>query len=111
MAPGNFSRSRPMTTPRRWSRFSPRAICLAVVLLIASFAYVESYYLISRRGLRESSELQLEGFLNVPASEAAATENLTTHHRLARFYAPMNWLDRTFLNGRAPVQGIMWRIQ
>ena len=80
-------------------------LCVGFGLL---FLYVGSYYRISRRGMREAEDTGLPGFLYVPFEEAASTHDLTRHHRLVVFFAPANWVDRTFLSGPGPIQNITW---
>jgi hypothetical protein len=85
---------------------------LMILVLISSLAicYVTSYVRLSRRGLREAQFYGMEGFLYVPFAEAQATEDLSRHYALSTFYAPVNWIDRTFLGGPGPTLCIMWRV-
>jgi hypothetical protein len=91
-------------------RFRLRTIILAIAGLSLAFAYVETYYQISRRGMGEASAYGLDGFLYVPAEEAAASHDLTRHYLLATFYAPLNWTDYYVSGAPGPVQCIMWRL-
>jgi len=81
---------------------------LALLLVLA---YAGSYHHLSRRGLSEGVDYGVDGFLYVPFQEAQATEDLSRHLWLARFYAPANWVDRRFFGGAGPVECIMWRIR
>jgi hypothetical protein len=83
---------------------------VAVAGLSLAFAYVGSYYRLSRRGMSEAPVYGYRGFLYVPFAEAAASEDLTRHYCLAAFYAPLNWVDRQFFGGESPVVCIIWRL-
>lgn len=87
------------------SRLRLLVVCALAVLLAA---YVGSYYHLSRRGMREAREYNMQGFLYVPADEVFKTRDLSGHYRRARLYAPLNWLDRTLFGGPGPVRGITW---
>jgi hypothetical protein len=89
-------------------------------------AYVGSYIYLSRRGMREAQTFNLTGFLYVPIEEVLEIGELpehdrtgelpehygtfdlllSEHYRRATFYAPANWVDRTFFGGEGPVQSI-----
>jgi len=90
--------------PSRRRRFA------LVIGLVLTTMYVGSYYRLSRRGLREASGCGLSGFLYVPYVEAEATEDLSKHRSIGRFYAPINQLDRLFYRDHYPVECIMWRL-
>ena len=98
-----------MTACNRHCSLNLRLLLVAGIL-VAACLYVGSYCRLSREGMREAKEFELEGFLYVPFDEAAATEDLTKHHQLASFYAPLNWIDRTIFGADGPTKGILWRI-
>src|SRR5260370_17671154 len=81
----------------RWGR-----ILTLLVLLPLLLAYVGSYYYLSRRGIREAEKVHFNGFLYIPM-EDLDIHDLSLHYKLARFYAPLNWIDRTFFSGKGLV--------
>jgi hypothetical protein len=87
----------------RWGR-----ILALVVMLPLLLVYVGSYTYLSRRGMREARMYHFNGFLYVPMEEVLETEDLSQHYRRATFYAPVNWVDRTFFGGDGPVQSILF---
>ena len=87
----------------RWGQWV--ALAAALVLL---FGYVSSYYQLSRRGMREAKAMNMRGFLYVPVKDALTTQDLTRHHRLAQFYAPVNWLDREVFGADGPTVCILF---
>jgi hypothetical protein len=91
-------------------RFGLRGAMIAFVLLGVLFAYFNSYYRISRRGMREASQLELAGFLYVPFEEAAARQDLSTHHAMAIFCGLANWIDQAVTGAPGPVSGICWSL-
>jgi hypothetical protein len=98
---------------RRRFRYQLRTLIVAVAGMSLAFAYGSAYYRLSRRGIREASAVGLPGFLYVPLQEAAASEDLTRHYRLATFYAPANWIDQHLFGDRlrkSPIICIMWRL-
>jgi hypothetical protein len=100
-----------MTAPRRrWFRLGLRTPFVMAAFATIVLAYAGSYYQLSRRGQLEAQSRGLPGFLYVPFEEAAATQDLSKHHRLAVFYAPINFLDRSLFPSHSPVDGIMWRL-
>ena len=92
------------------SRFRTRTWILIVVALTLGVLYVGSYYRLSRRGMREARDYGLAGFLYVPCEEAAETESLLRHRRLAAFYTPANWIDRQLFGGENLAVCVIWRI-
>jgi hypothetical protein len=96
---------------RRWFKFRLRAILLLIVAVALASAYVGSYYRLSRRGIHEAAEYGMGAFLYVPMEEARRTEDLATHHRLAQFYAPLNWIDRRCFDGQPASRGILWHLR
>src|SRR5438874_8539220 len=82
----------------RWGR-----ILALFVLLPLLLAYVGSYWYLSRRGIREAKTYNMFGFLYVSMKEG----DFSQHERLARFYAPANWVDRTFFHGEGPMLCIL----
>ena len=97
--------------PSRQRRLNRLAVFLSVYAFAILVAYVASYACLSPIGMRESRPQGcLDGFLYIPFEEASAKEDLTAHHRLATFYAPLNWIDREVFGGGSPILGIMWRL-
>jgi hypothetical protein len=91
-------------------RVSLRGLIKLVALSGLLLAYIGSYHRLSRRGMREAPEYGISGFLYVPVAEAAASEDLSRHHALAIFYAPLNWIDRAAFGAPGPCDCIMWRL-
>jgi hypothetical protein len=91
-------------------RFTVRTLMIAVAVSSFAFAYVGSYYRLSRRGVQEAAEYGYSGFLYIPFEEARACEDLSRHHALARVYVPLNWIDRNLFGGPWPMLCIMWRV-
>jgi hypothetical protein len=87
-----------------------RRLIVLVALCSLLFAYVGSYYCLSRRRMHEAPEFGIDGFLYVPFAEAAASEDLTRHYALATFYAPVNWIDRAIFGAPGPCLSIRWRL-
>jgi hypothetical protein len=84
-------------------------VSCALVLMCLTACYVGSYCYLSRRGMREAKTYGITGFLYVPTEEAFRTrEDLARHHARARFYAPLNCLDKALFGGQGPVRDIMW---
>jgi hypothetical protein len=77
--------------------------CVVLGLL---FAYVGTYYRLSRRGMHEAEEYGSDFFLYTPTDEVFATKDLTWHHRLAIFFGPANWVDQTVFGGPEPITWI-----
>jgi hypothetical protein len=74
------------------------------------FAYIGSYYRVSRQGMHEAAEYGIEGILYVPFKEASAEECLARHYALAIVYAPLNWLDRKIFGAPGPALCFMSRL-
>lgn len=91
-------------------RLRLRTILVGATLAALVVGYAASYYQLSRRGMQEANRMGLSGFLYVPFSEAAASQDLTKHRRHAVIYAPLNALDQAWFKSKGPVQGIMWRL-
>jgi hypothetical protein len=87
----------------RWGR-----ILALIFVLPPFFAYAGSYTYVSRRGMQEAQAYNMKGFLYVPMEEVFATQDLSQHEKLAKFYAPANWVDRTFFDGDGPIVCILW---
>ncbi|GEM_PF-6368668 len=80
-----------------------RSLLIGAAVLATVLAYVGSYFCFSRRGMAEAEDVGLDGFLYVPFDAAAATEDLTRQHALAKLYAPLNWFDRQLMDSDVPV--------
>jgi hypothetical protein len=91
-------------------RFSLRTILVLVTLCGFLSAYVASYYVCSRQGMREAHDLGLDGFLYVAWQDVAVTQDLSRHQWLAMFYTPLNAIDRALGNGEQPLRGITWEL-
>jgi len=105
--------TKPLSRYRRANRcqFSLRQVLLLFVLVALLFSYVGSYYRLSRRGMREAAEFQIKGFLYAPANDVFASHDLSTHHRLAVFFAPANSIDRGLFGADGPTKGIMFELR
>lgn len=90
---------------RRW-----RSRRLLVAALLMTIAYVGTYSYLSRRGMHEAPLYGLDGFLYVPFREAEKAEDLSRHHRLAWFFAPLNWADHLLTRAERPVECIIWHL-
>jgi hypothetical protein len=88
---------------RRLLRVRVRTMIVAVAACSLLFAYVGSYYRLSRRGLREMARYDPDEFLYIPMAEATRTNDLTEHYRLMWIYAPANFLDRHLFRGKRPL--------
>src|SRR5262245_49542230 len=86
---------------RRRRRF---ALALALALFAA---YVGSYYHASRRGMQEAKKYNMCGCLYVPLDELiAARGDVSRHHALAEFCAPLNAIDRNLFGAPGPIRDI-----
>jgi hypothetical protein len=87
-----------------------RTLIVAVAGLSLALAYVVSYYRLSRRGMREAATISLPGFLYVSFEEVVASRgDLTRHHWLMTFYAPLNWIDHHLFGNETPTRNVHWR--
>jgi hypothetical protein len=67
------------------------------------FSYVGSYYHLSRRGMDDASRYGAPQFLYAPYhGDPVLNEEIECHYARMKWYAPLNWLDRTLLNGPSP---------
>lgn len=98
-----------VTTFRRFP-FRLRTFFICVTIFSVVVAYGAAYYQISRRGMAEAKNYVLIGFLYVPADQVFASEDLTSHHKLAVVFAPANWIDQHVFGGPPPVKCIMFRL-
>ena len=100
------------TRKQRWKpQFSLRmmlALCIVFGLL---FAYVGSYYRISRRGMREAVELEMEGFYYARLEHMLATHDMTQHERLSTIFAPANWLDQLIFGAPSPGSDLFCKLE
>lgn len=87
----------------RWGRW-----CVLAASLVLLFAYVGSYYHLSRRGIREAKQYQMRGFLYVPLEEVLKTQDLNRHYGFVQFYAPVNWIDREVFGTEGPTSCILF---
>jgi hypothetical protein len=93
-------------------RFSLRTLAVACVLLCIVLTYAGGYYRLSRRGMREAAEYELNGFFYVPIEEVFRTQDLCEQRRYAVFYAPANVVDRALFgnSGRIPITSVLWSL-
>jgi hypothetical protein len=78
--------------------------CVVLGLL---FAYVGTYYRLSRRGMREAKAYGEEYyFYYIPVAEMTGEKDLARHHRRAAFFAPANWVDQKIFGGPEPITWI-----
>jgi hypothetical protein len=91
-------------------RFSLRGAMIAFVLLGLLFAYLGSYYRISRRGMEEAAEMEIKGFLYMPIQELETDKRMIKHYSLSAFYLPANLLDQAFTGAPGPVKCILWTL-
>jgi hypothetical protein len=89
-------------TRLRWGRIF--ALLVIPPLLLS---YVGSYAYLSRRGMRQAETWGLKYFFYVPLGDPDLRKNdLTRQNRFVSFYAPLNWIDRTFFGGTQPCTGM-----
>lgn len=89
------------------SRFLLRFLVVGMLAVLLGL-YWDSYFFLSRRGMREAREYHMKGFLYVPFDEVLRTRSLSRHYALMRLYAPLNLLDQTLFGAPGPVRDIMW---
>jgi hypothetical protein len=84
-------------------RFTLWRMMVWVALAALVFSYLGSYYRLSRRGMREVTRYGADEFLYAPYhGEPVLKEEIECHYARMKWYAPLNWLDRTLLNGPVP---------
>jgi len=97
---------------RLWlRRMRPVCVILGVLLLTV---YVGTYCHLRSRGLAEAKRYHGEGLLHVSSDELFQDYDedrydalMMTHFNRASFFAPINWVDRTFCGGQGRVSGFM----
>lgn len=94
-------------------KFSLRTLLVVVTVASLFCAYVGSYRWLRRRGMEEVLTWDKDpvGFLYVSWDEASATRDLTRHHRLARFYWPLNQIDNRLFGTPGPIRGATWVVE
>ena len=100
-------------TAADWHRLRPglrTLVAVAAITVTGISAYVATYYHLSRRGLEEKADFDMEGFLYTPLAEASATHDLTLHYQLRTFFAPANYIDRHMFGGPQSISGITWSL-
>ena len=70
--------------PPRRPQISLRKLIVLVALTCLLLSYMMSYYRLSRRGMSEAKDYGIAGFLYVPFTEAAASEDLTRHYGVSQ---------------------------
>jgi hypothetical protein len=88
---------------------------IAILLTALGLSYVFSYYHLSRRGMREASAYEIDGFFYVPMSAITARIEagqwpFSTNYPFKRFYAPLNWIDRLLFGGRVAADSFSFRL-
>jgi hypothetical protein len=94
----------------RRARLRLRTVLIAVAGLSLVIAYVGSYERLKQRGLREAADYGYPGFLYVHIEEAGAARDLSCHLAWARFFEPLNFLDRNVLSGPTHWVSFLWRL-
>jgi hypothetical protein len=94
----------PRMTVRRWM--------IVVGLAALAFAYLGSYYRLSRRGMDEAAAFGCDGsFFYISFDEAVRIGNQANalHQARRSWYAPLNWIDRKIYGAPAPEVRIMFK--
>lgn len=82
-----------------------RLVARALIVILL-FAYAESYFRLSRRGMSEAEDYWIDGFLYVPCARVVgvkdARREIRRHYALLIFFAPLNLADRVVFGGPAP---------
>jgi len=79
---------------RRWYQFSLRTLLLSVVVASLLSSYVACYYRLSRRGMEEARQAEMEGFFYVPIDDIIAAGEVTPKHCLLLvLFCPANAID------------------
>jgi hypothetical protein len=85
-----------------------------VVIASMLFAYVGSYYCISRRGMAEVGPRELWLYVPLPNVEddlqSDRWEFLEDHQFYYLIYAPLSWVDHKILGNPHPVRGGTWKL-
>jgi hypothetical protein len=94
-------------------RFSLRTLFALVTIAGILSAYVGSFCWLRRRGTEEALAWGSRpvGILYISWDEAAATHDLTRHHRLALLYYPLNQLDQLLFGTPGPIRGVTWDLE
>jgi hypothetical protein len=87
-------------------RFRLRTLLIALAVLPPLLAYVGSYYVLSRRGFRETEELGFKGFYFVMPEPGDGSSQANARH--IRFYWPLIQLDLFLGTGRHPAADPLW---
>ena len=89
-----------------WTR--RRRVVLAVVLMALLFAYVGSYWVLSRRGYAQSKPLNVGGFYYFPPVDSDSWR--TWNYGLVIFYGPINAVDCAIGSGEKPAGEPMFHL-
>jgi hypothetical protein len=95
--------------PPRRARLKRLMLVWGTIFLLC---YVFTYVALSRASVRELSPFKMPGFWYLPAS-MLKEENRNAwgvQFALYYFFAPANWIDRTFFNGPWPAGEPLWGI-
>ena len=94
---------------RRWYQFSLRTLLLSAVVVSLLSSYIGCYYRLSRRGMEEARQAEIEGFFYVPIDEVIAAGGVTPKHcLLLLLFSPANAIDHLLFGtpealGHAPL--------
>ena len=94
----------------RFRRFRLRTLFICLTCFCALMAYSGTYYQLSRRGMVDAAEYEMDGFLYVPLHDVLASEDLSAHYRYCVVFAPVSWVDRNIFSGPSPIACIMFRL-
>jgi hypothetical protein len=97
----------PPPTRLRWYQFGLKSLLVAFFAASILFAYVGSYYRVSRRGMEESRQYRGKAFMYVPIDEFVSSDRaMTMHCRMQRLYYPANFIDVRIFGGMDSHNGI-----
>lgn len=77
-------------------QFSLRTLLTSVVLVTLLASYINSYYRLSRRGMKEAAEVEMEGFFYVTMDEMVDSirrGERSSHYPLRILFLPANSID------------------
>ncbi len=75
-----------------------------------SSTYVATYIFLTRRGVREMSQSNVEGFLYDSLPRVLETEDFSKHSFRVKFFAPLNYLDRKYFGGEGPIRCFLFEL-
>jgi hypothetical protein len=94
-------------------RFTLHTLFILLTIAALFSAYLGSYCSLRRRGMEEALAWGNHpvGFLYVSWDEAAASRDLSKHHRLALVYYPLNRLDHLLFGTPGSIRGVTWDLE